>query len=172
MRLGQAAAAALALIAASPGSAQEAVRTDQPSVQMPKELGGGSGLSVGDGMTLYPSSRPGIGPMIGIMIVDSDKAVAMDEMAGSVRDRHRKNGLRRIMREGTFTTSKWPGAKTFFGEYETGKDFNQTWMMSTGRQNVLVTITYLKKKDAARAEAEVAEKIFGGAVISASKPAE
>jgi hypothetical protein len=172
MRIGQAAALALALIAASPGSAQEAVGPNGPSLQMPKELGGGPGMSVGDGMMLFPSSRPGVGPMIGILLVDSDKAVALGEMGSTVRNRHRKAGGFRIIREGTFQVPKWPGARTFFGEYETGGDFNQTWVMSTGRQNVLVTVTYLKKKDAKLAEAEVAEKIFGGAVISAGKPAE
>ncbi len=172
MRIGHAAAVALALIAASPGPAQGSDRPGEPSVQMPKELGGGQGMSVGDGMMLFPSSRPGIGPMVGILIVNSDKAVALDEMAVSLRDRYRKAGGFRILREGTFTARRWPGARTFFGEYETGGDFNQTWVMSTGRQNVLVTITYLTKKDGGPAEAEVAEKIFGGAAISADKPVE
>lgn len=171
MRLGQAAAVTLVLLA-SPGAAQEAKRTDELPALMPKELGGAPGVDVGEGIRLYPSAKPGRDPMIGVTIIKSEKVVTPAEMRSHVRDRHRETGIRQIMREGTFTTRNWPGAGTFFGEYETGGAFNQTWMMSTGKQNVIVTVTYFPKVDAKRAEAEVAEKIFGGAVISAHKPAE
>ncbi|MEA3063713.1 MAG: hypothetical protein QOJ27_141, partial [Sphingomonadales bacterium] len=43
---------------------------------------------------------------------------------------------------------------------------------TTDREHIMVTTTYLNRKGAKRAEALVAENIFGGAVISAAKPAE
>ena len=172
MKLGWAAAFALALIAASPGVAQEAKGRHEILAQMPKELGGAPGVSVGDGMMLYPSAKPGRDPTIGVMIVKTEKVVDLAELRSSMRKGTPEGSVRGILREGTFTTANWPGAGTFFGEYATDIGISQNWALTTGKQNMLVSITALDKKSAKRAEAEVAEKIFGGAVISASKQAE
>ncbi len=80
------------------------------------------------------------------------------------------SGLRRIIREAAFTTPKWPSAETFYGEYQTGSGYKQTWTIVDGKDRFNVIVTYFKPKDADRLRAEVSETIFGGAVIGTAEP--
>ena len=48
----------------------------------------------------------------------------------------------------------------------------QVWSLDDRHRRVIVMVTYFKAKDSARIEAAVAEKIFGGAVVTAAKPTE
>jgi hypothetical protein len=90
-------------------------------------------------------------------------------MAVQVRGSFHESGLREVVREGTFTTPKWPNATTFFGEYVAGSGRKQSWTVISGEDRINVMVTYYKAKDGPRLEAEVAQKIFGGAVVTAGK---
>jgi hypothetical protein len=163
---------AFALFAASPAAAQEVSRTDEILAQMPKALGGSPVLSLGDGIIMYLSLNPDRDPTVGVTVIPINEAVPPTDMRSVVRGMFQKPGIRKTLREGTFTTPKWLGSATFFGEYVTGDGYNQSWLVRTGKEHILVSTAYLNRKEAKRAEALVAENIFGGAVISAARPAE
>ncbi|MEA3064305.1 MAG: hypothetical protein QOJ27_744, partial [Sphingomonadales bacterium] len=134
---------ALALFAVSPAAAQQVSGTDETLAQMPKELGGSPALSLGDGLLMYLSMNPDRDPTVGVMVAEINDSAPAADMRSVVHGSLEKSGIRKILREGTFTTSKWPGAATFFGEYVTPDAFNQSWMVTTAREHIMVTTTYL-----------------------------
>jgi len=111
-------------------------------------------------------------PKVGVTAVMWTGVTSERKMRSYARGRFQRVGLNRILREGSFTTPKWPSARTFFGEYATGNGFKQSWTVETGSERIGVITTYYDKADAPRVQAEVADKIFGGAVVTASKPEE
>ncbi len=160
-----AAALALALLLAPPALAGEAKPGAPPRLDMPRTLGGAPGLRVDDSMMLYVPARPGRGSTIGVLAVDSETVLSPAAMASIVPEGDPKFGA--IVRHGTFSSPKFPGASTFFAEHIADDFFKQTWIMTTGRQNIMVTITAPDTASARQAQAEVAQKVFEGAVISA-----
>jgi hypothetical protein len=173
MKLVRAAAAALALFAASPGAAQEPKGGGEILTQMPKELGGAPVQKMPDGSLMYAFTGPSGEPIIvGVLLGDEGEVFPPSQMRSIARSVAGKGAIRKIIREGTFTSARWPGAPTFFGDYQTAEFFHQTWMATTGKRTLMVIVTYDKKKDVPRLEAVVGDGIFGGAVISAGKPTE
>jgi len=171
MRLVQAVAVALALLAASPGAAQEPNGSDEILAQMPKELGGAPLQKAPEGILMYflkgPSGEPVV---VGVMVDKKDGVFPLEQMRSFARkSTSSRSGIRKIIREGSFATPRWPGAATFFGDYETSEFSHQHWVVMTGKHVITVLATYDKKKDAKWSEALVADKIFGGAVIAAGK---
>ncbi len=176
LRLCAAVALALAAVAApnpATAQAQEMVPADDVLAQMPKELAGAAALKMPNSalITYFPKAL-GRDPMFGVIATKNDKIDPQAVMGSDAREAFHESGIRRVLREGTFTAPRFPGAKTFFGEYHTGTGFKQSWTVMTGRERVSVIATFFDKKDQQRIQAEVAEKVFGGAVVSADKPAE
>ncbi|HEX8127234.1 MAG TPA: hypothetical protein VF548_16785 [Allosphingosinicella sp.] len=174
MKVGLAAAIALTFLAASPGRAQEATGTNEILAQMPKVLGGAAVSKLPEDIWMYflqgPSGEPVI---VGVTVAEEGGVYSPAEMRSLSRKMVAgKSRLRQIIREGTFSAPKWPGAPAFFGDYQARKDFHQNWLLLTGQRTIIVLTTYDKKTDAKWAEALVAREIFGGAVIGADKPAE
>lgn len=165
---------ALALATQSaPVAAKDGTDRQEALALMPNKLGGASAMKFPDGTLMYLMAGPG-GDKIIVGVTVTEKALSsvpaellslVRKMAGQTTE------TRQTAREGTFTTPKWAGAATFFGDYVTGENVEQYWLAMTGKVAITVTIS-CEKKDARRAEALVADKIFGGAVISAAKPAE
>jgi hypothetical protein len=167
-------ALALALFAFWPAAAQEVSGADRILAEMPKELGGAPAQKSPNGMLMYMIPGPGGDPtiIVALTVMEKEGFVSPQQMRILALDMLDDFGMRRVVREGAFTTPKWPDAPTFFGEYVTDKGFTQSWTLATGKEAMTVLTIYANKKDAKRAEAMVAENIFGAAVISASKPAE
>ena len=111
-------------------------------------------------------------PKVGVTAVLWTAATTERKMRSYARGRFQRAGLNRILREGSFTTPKWPAARTFFGEYATANGFKQSWTVETGSERIGVIATYYDKADSQRLQGEVGDKIFGGAVITASRPTE
>jgi hypothetical protein len=172
MRIALPAAAAFAMFAASAVAAQESSDLGKILAQMPKELGGAPVRQMPEGIVMYFLTGPsGETMVVGVSVSENKEVLSATEIRSRLRELI-KSDIRQIAREGTFTTSKWPGAATYFVDYE-GKDFrHQNWALMSGKVGISVFVTYDSKKDAKRAEALVAKNIFGGAVISPAKPAE
>ncbi len=120
-------------------------------------------------VVMYMPKRLGQDPLALVMATRGSELPAAENIADQVRGSFHESGLRQIVREGTFTTPKWPAATTFFGEYVAGSGRKQSWTVIDGDVRLSVMVTYFKAKDGPRVQAEVAEKIFGGAVITAGK---
>jgi hypothetical protein len=187
------AALALALaVAAAPVAAQEAqdpitigpenrvppisLKSDklQPApdiiAALPDILVGAVALRMPDSpMVMYMPKNLGRDPLALVMATRGSKLPAAENMAEQVRGSFHESGLREIVREGTFTTPKWPNATTFFGEYVAGSGRKQSWTVINGEDRINVMVTYYKAGDGPRLEAEVAQKVFGGAVVTAGK---
>ena len=137
---------------------------------MPDTLVGAAALKMpNSAMVMYMPKRLGKDPLALVMATRGSRLPAAENIAEQVRGSFHESGLREIVREGTFTTPKWPNATTFFGEYVAGSGRKQSWTLIDGDDRVSVMVTYFKAKDGPRMEAEVADKIFGGAVITAGK---
>lgn len=137
---------------------------------LPDTLVGAVALKMPDSpLVMYMPRRLGQDPLALVMATRGSDLPSAENMAGQVRGSFHESGLREIVREGTFTTPKWPNAITFFGEYVAGSGRKQSWTVIDGDVRVNVMVTYFKAKDGPRLEAEVSEKIFGGAVIKAGK---
>jgi hypothetical protein len=93
------------------------------------------------------------------------------DLRTEARNAFHETGIRRVLREGSFTTPHWPNGNTFFGEYLTNLGLKQRWTVETGAEVLIVTATILRPADRERAQAEVAQRIFGGAVVTAAAPA-
>lgn len=167
-------ASALALLAAWPAAAQEAGGVDRILAQMPKKLDGAPAVNSSNGILMYIISEPGgkLTMIVAVAVVEKEGFVSPEELRGRALEMVKDFGMRQVIREGRFATPRWPVAPTYFGEYVTDKGFTQSWNLVTGKEAMNVTTVFAKRKDAGRAEALVAGKILGGAVISASKPAE
>ena len=139
---------------------------------LPDSLLGAKASRFGGSTVTYFPRRLGSGPMVMIGAGPNSRTSTVDMLRTSARTAFHESGLREIMREGTFAAPKWPGALTFFGEYLAGSGLKQVWSADTGSDFIAVTVTYFDRKDSARIETAVAEKIFGGAVVTAAKPAE
>ncbi|MET1110940.1 MAG: hypothetical protein ABWX67_05360 [Allosphingosinicella sp.] len=136
---------------------------------LPDTLVGAKALKMpGSPLVLYFPKRLGADPMAGVMATRGATIHAEGTLAEQVRGSFHESGLRKILREATFTTPKWPSAETFYGEYQTGSGYKQTWTVIDGQDRFNVIVTYFKPKDADRLRAEVSEKIFGGAIIAAT----
>jgi hypothetical protein len=109
--------------------------------------------------------------VVGASVSENKEVFSSAEIRSRMRDL-RKSEIRQILREGTFTVPKWPGASTYFLDFVGDEFRHQSWALMSGKVGITVLVTYDSKKDAKRAEALVAENIFRGAVISAAKPAE
>jgi hypothetical protein len=171
MRIGQAAAVAFAMFAATPGAAQE---NDLGEIlaRMPKALDGAPVREMPDGIVMYYLRGPSGEPMVvGVSVAENEEELPSAEIRSRLRE-SMKSDIRQILREGTFTTPKWPGASTYFVDYVGSKFRHQNWTLMSGKVGLSAHVTYDSKKDAKRAEALVAENIFGGAVVSAAKRAE
>ncbi|HEU0099877.1 MAG TPA: hypothetical protein VFQ67_14025 [Allosphingosinicella sp.] len=162
-------ALALSAAAPAPAPARDAGRAEEILGQMPKDLDGARSMRLADGIITYFPKRLGQDPMFGVIVAGNDDVDPPEKIREFVRDTFHESGIREVVREGTFTTARWPGAATFFGEYVTGAGFKQSWTVMTGKEHVTVLTTYFNRKDAKRVEALVAENIFGGAVISATQ---
>jgi hypothetical protein len=168
---------ALALACAAVPSASVAAQQPdrlQPAPEiiaaLPDTLVGAVALKMPDSpMVMYMPKRLGQDPIALVMATRGSELPSADNMAEQVRGSFHESGLRQIVREGTFTTPKWPNATTFFGEYVAGSGRKQSWTVIDGDVRVNVMVTYFKAKDGPRMESEVAQKIFGGAVIAAGK---
>ena len=137
---------------------------------LPDTLVGAVALKMPDSpIVMYMPRRLGQDPIALVMATRGAELPAAENMAEQVRGSFHESGLRQIVREGTFRTPKWPNATTFFGEYVAGSGRKQSWTVIDGDVRVNVMVTYFKAKDGPRMEAEVSEKIFGGAVITAGK---
>jgi hypothetical protein len=169
-----AAALAFAAAASAQTSSEPPVRpAEELLASLPDTLLGAAALRMpGSELVTYFPMRLGKDPMVGVVAGPLDKPSTIESIRDSSRGAFHESGLRTIVREGTFTTPKWPGARTFFGEYVTGSGFKQSWTVETDEVRVSAIATYFRKKDAERVQAEVAEKIFGGAVVEAAQPAE
>jgi hypothetical protein len=140
---------------------------------LPDTLLGAAALRIpGSELVTYFPRAIGRDPMVGVIAGRETSISTLEVLRASARGAFHESGLRRVIREGSFTTPKWPGANSFFGEYETGTGFKQSWTLETGRERISVIATYFRKGDSQRVRAEVADKIFGGAVVTASKPTE
>ena len=135
-------------------------------------LGVGPTRMAGAPLVTYAPPALAREPKAGVTAVLWTDMTSERKLRSNTRGLFQRNGLHRVIREGSFTTPKWPGATTFFGEYATGNGFKQSWTAETGRERIGVVTTYYAKEDAPRVQAEVADKIFGGAVVTASKPKE
>ena len=137
---------------------------------LPDTLVGAAALKLPNSpVVMYMPKNLGKEPLALVMATRGSTLPAAANLAEQVRGSFHESGLREIVREGTFTTPKWPSATTFFGEYVAGSGRRQSWTVIDGEDRVSVMVTYFKAKDGPRLEAEVSEKIFGGAVIAASK---
>jgi len=137
---------------------------------LPDTLAGAAALKLPNTpMVMYMPRNLGKDPLALVMATRGSELPAADNLAGQVRGSFHESGLREIVREGTFAAAKWPKATTFFGEYVTGNGRKQSWTLIDGDDRISVMVTYYKAKDGPRLQAEVAEKIFGGAVVSAGK---
>ncbi|HEX8224820.1 MAG TPA: hypothetical protein VF605_13460 [Allosphingosinicella sp.] len=174
MRIAPAAAVAFTLFAASPGSAQESNDLGQVLAQMPKELRGAPVQKLPDGILMYFLTGPSGEPMVvGVSVSENKEVLSPAEIRTRLRgSRNQKSDVRQILREGTFTAPKWPGAATYFVDYEGNEFRHQNWALMSGKVGISVLVTYHSKKDAKPVEGLVAKNIFGGAVISVSKPTE
>jgi hypothetical protein len=172
MRIAAAAAVALAVFAAGPGSAQQSSDLHKILAQMPKKLGGAPVRQMPEGIVMYFLRGPSGEPMVvGLSVAENEEEFPSAE----IRSRLHGSGIldiRQILREGTFTTPKWPGASTYFMDFVGSEFRHQNWHLMSGKVGITVQVTYDSKKDANRAQALVAKEIFGGAVVSAAKPAE
>jgi hypothetical protein len=167
-------ALAFALLAAWPATAQNGGGADRILAEMPKELGGAPAHRQPDNMLMYMVPGSGGEPtiLVALTVVDKEGVVPPRQMRDLALEMINGFGLRQVVREGAFTSPKWPAAPTFFGEYVTDKGFTGSWTLATGKAGMTVVTISANKKDARRVEALVAKDIFGGAVISAAKPAE
>ncbi len=138
--------------------------------ELPDRLLGIEARRMGRSLVEYAPPPLVRGPKVGVVAVLWTETTSERKLRSFARGRFQKQGLHRIFREGSFTTPKWPAARTFFGEYATGNGFKQSWTAETGRERIAVVATYYDKADAPRVQAEVADKIFGGAVVTAAKP--
>lgn len=111
------------------------------------------------------------GPLVMAMATPWDKASIWEETREVVRGSFHETGIRQVLREGSFTVPDKPGAKTFFGEYNTNMGLKQYWMFDHGgiRANLIVTIFRVADRD--RMRDEVAARVFGGATIADGPPA-
>ena len=164
------------VLAAAPLASAAAQPSDklQPAPEiiaaLPDTLVGAVALKMPNSpMVMYMPKNLGRDPLALVMATRGSKLPAAENIAEQVRGSFHESGLREIVREGTFTTPKWPNATTFFGEYVAGSGRKQSWTVIDGDDRVSVMVTYFKAKDGPRMEAEVSEKIFGGAVITAGK---
>ncbi|HEX8241622.1 MAG TPA: hypothetical protein VF574_17940 [Allosphingosinicella sp.] len=175
------------LIASSPASAQDAAAPAPPPpaapgpeldippaadllAALPDTLIGAKAIKLpGSPLVLYFPKRLGVDPMAGIMATRGAKIQVEGDLAEQTRGSFHESGLRKIVREASFTTPKWPSAQTFYGEYETGAGLKQTWTVIDGQDRFNVIVTYFNRKDADRLRAEISEKIFGGATIGAAR---
>jgi hypothetical protein len=105
-------------------------------------------------------------PLVMAMAQPLDKAWSWEETREVVRESFHETGIRKVLREGSFTVPDKPGAKTFFGEYNTNMGLKQYWMFDHDgiRANLIVTIFRAGDRDKMRDE--VAAKVFGGAQIT------
>jgi hypothetical protein len=146
---------------------------DEVLAGLPETLLGSPARRIaGSPLVIFFPASLGKDPMVGVIAARSTDTSSLDMLRTNARGAFHESGLRRIIREGSFTTPKWPGARTFFGEYQTGSGFKQSWSVETGTARIGVVATYFDSKDSDRVQAEVSDKIFGGAVITASKPTE
>jgi hypothetical protein len=137
---------------------------------LPDTLVGAAALKLPNSpMVMYMPKRLGQDPLALVMATRGSELPSPENIAGQVRGSFHESGLREIVREGTFTTPRWPNAKTFFGEYVAGSGRKQSWTVIDGEDRISVMVTYHKAKDGPRLQAEVADKIFGGAVVDAGK---
>jgi hypothetical protein len=182
-------ALAIALAGACPATAQEAPAAPAPApapaekpgippatellAALPDTLVGAKAIKLpGSPLVLYFPKRLGQDPMAGIMATRGAKVQVQGDLREQVRGSFHESGLRKILREAAFTTPKWPSAETFYGEYQTGSGYKQTWTVIDGEDRFNVIVTYFKPKDAQRLRDEVSEKIFGGATIAAADEGE
>ncbi len=172
MRIATAAAVGFAMFATGSGSAQQSNDLGEILAQMPKELGGAPVRKMPEGIVMYFLRGPSGEPMVvGVSVAENEKELPSAEIRRRLRE-SQNSEIRQILREGTFTTPKWPGASTYFVDYIGSKFRHQSWHLMSGKVGISALVTYDSKKDAKRADALVAKDIFGGAVISAGKPAE
>lgn len=137
---------------------------------LPDTLVGAVALKMPDSpMVMYMPKNLGKDPLALVMATRGAELPTAENIAEQVRCSFHESGLREVVREGTFTTPKWPNATTFFGEYVAGSGRKQSWTVIDGQDRVSVMVTYFKAKDGPRMEAEVVEKIFGGALVTAGK---
>jgi hypothetical protein len=110
-------------------------------------------------------------PLVMAMAQPLDKAWSWQETREVVRGSFHETGIRQVLREGSFTVPDKPGARTFFGEYNTNMGLKQYWMFDHDgiRANLIVTIFRAGDRDKMRDE--VADKVFGGARITNGQPA-
>lgn len=158
----------------APAAAQQQPDKLQPAPEiiaaLPDTLVGAAALKMPNSpMVMYMPKNLGRDPLALVMATRGSNLPKIDNMAQQVRGSFHESGLREIVREGTFTTPKWPNASTFFGEYVAGSGRKQSWTLIDGDDRINVMVTYYKAKDGPRLQAEVAEKIFGGAVVTAGK---
>jgi len=162
-----AAAQAPAQQAPEPGPMELQPATDVIAA-LPPALAGAFALKMPNSpITMYMPKRLGKDPMALVMATRNSEPAESGNLAEQVRGSFHESGLRKIVREGTFSTPKWPNATTFFGEYVAGSGRKQNWTLIDGDVRVSVMVTFFNAKDAARLQAEVADKVFGGAVVSA-----
>jgi hypothetical protein len=140
---------------------------------LPETLLGAAALRMPDSplITYFPRNL-GRDPMTGVIATRGTELSSPEQLRTDTRGAFHESPFLQVIREGTISTPKWPSAHTFFGEYRTNMGFKQSWTVQTGTERIGVIVTFFKKKDSARVQAEVAEKIFGGATVTAAKPAE
>ncbi len=137
---------------------------------LPDTLVGAVALKMPDSpLVMYMPRSLGRDPLALVMATRGSELPRAENIAEQVRGSFHESGLREIVREGTFTTPKWPNATTFFGEYVAGSGRKQSWTVIDGDDRINVMVTYHKAKDGPRLQAEVAQKIFGGAIVTAAK---
>src|SRR5687768_11812130 len=133
-------AAALAVGAAAfaqPAPDDRLAPADEILAALPDSLLGAAALRMpGSPLVTYFPRRLGRDPMVGVIATRSTGLSTPDEIRSGAREAFHESGIREVIREGSFTTPKWPGARTFFGEYRTGMGFKQSWTVETGRERI------------------------------------
>jgi hypothetical protein len=163
-------AVALLLAAATPAIAQPARGQVHPAPDMlqrlPDELLGLRAIRAGGSpVVTYFGADGASGTGILAAAMRVPQALSFDQLREMARATFRRAGIRQVLREGSFTSPHWPGATTFFGEYETESGTKQTWIVEADGSRLSLIATIHSDADRQRAEAEVARTVFGGARI-------
>ena len=153
-------------------SAEAEIRPAEDVLQtMPKELLGARASRMrGSPMIMYMGADPRKDPTVAVMATLTDRRISRDELRADARSPYAKGELRSTLREGSFSTPLFPEATTYFAEYSTSRGHRQVWQLDTEGRRLTVSAFSFSGKLPKSVEAQIAEKIFGGATLTVAKP--